>query len=194
MSETTDKDAASPVPEDPSKRKFFATATHALGACVTCAVVVPVAGVVLHPVLAGNATDAGDGFVSVGSVGRFKAGDPFVRVVVKTDRTDAWLSTRGVPVGSILVQRTDAEEFAVFSAKCPHLGCAVNPVSGESGFTCPCHNSSFGADGGKEEKTDGSTNPAPRGLDGLKWRVANGNLEVKFVNYKTGTKDQVAIG
>jgi len=181
-------------PEDPSKRKFITMATHAMGACVTCAVAVPPLAVVIHPLLASKDETTSDGFVPVASVNRFKAGGPFVRVVVKQDRSDAWLKTPGVPVGSILVKRSKDDAFKVFSAKCPHLGCAVNPVPGEERFMCPCHNSAFGADGTKLDKEDGSTNPAPRGLDALQHRVVGGVLQVQYVNYKTGTADQVAIG
>ncbi len=35
----------------------------------------------------------------------------------------------------------------VFSASCPHLGCAVNWVSTESLFRCPCHGAVFNPDG-----------------------------------------------
>ncbi len=35
----------------------------------------------------------------------------------------------------------------VFSASCPHLGCAVNWVGTESLFRCPCHGAVFNPDG-----------------------------------------------
>jgi cytochrome b6-f complex iron-sulfur subunit len=40
--------------------------------------------------------------------------------------------------------RDDLGFYAV-DATCPHLGCTVRPV--ESGFACPCHHSTFAADG-----------------------------------------------
>ncbi len=165
--------AARDAPEDPSKRRFIAAATHALGACVTCAVAVPALSVVLHPVLDGDDDEEQEErrFLAVAPVDRFSAGGPFVRVVVKDDRKDAWLSHRGVPVGSILVRRESDGKFRVFSAKCPHLGCAVNPVA-SGGFACPCHNSAFGPDGEKRDKDTGEANPAPRGLDLLEWPAA----------------------
>ena len=39
-----------------------------------------------------------------------------------------------------------AEGFHCVSAVCTHLGCTVNHVEGE-GFACPCHGSTFHADG-----------------------------------------------
>ena len=183
------------TPADPSKRRFIAGATHAIGACVTCALAVPPVAMLTHPLWASESESGSrDGFVAVGAVDRFTPDAPFVRVIVKRDTSDAWLKRRGVPVGSILVRRDAKGAFTVFSAKCPHLGCAVNPAADGDGFFCPCHNSSFAADGAKRDRADGATNPAPRGLDTLEHRVTNGTLHVKYVNFKTGTSEQVVVG
>ena len=60
-----------------------------------------------------------------------------------------------VPVGSarifdaagVVVTQAAAGTYAAFSTACPHQGCAVASVEGES-IVCPCHGSTFGLDGG----------------------------------------------
>lgn len=59
-----------------------------------------------------------------------------------------------VPVGSakiyadqeVVVTQATAGTFAAFSTTCPHQGCAVAKVEGES-IVCPCHGSTFTLDG-----------------------------------------------
>lgn len=70
-----------------------------------------------------------------------------------------------VPVGSakiysdqqVVVTQATAGSFAGFSTTCPHQGCAVASVQGET-IICPCHNSTFALDG----RVLGG--PAPTGL------------------------------
>lgn len=49
--------------------------------------------------------------------------------------------------------------FMAMSTKCTHLGCVVNTNTDKSGFTCPCHSSSFDAYG------EVLASPATRPLD-----------------------------
>lgn len=49
--------------------------------------------------------------------------------------------------------------FIALSTKCTHLGCIVNTNSDKSGFTCPCHSSSFDRYG------EVLSSPATRPLD-----------------------------
>lgn len=66
---------------------------------------------------------------------------------------------------------SDARGIAAISLVCTHLGCVVTRT--ESGFACPCHGSSFDADGG----TAGG--PAPRGLPWFEVRqTVDGRLVV----------------
>ena len=60
---------------------------------------------------------------------------------------------------NIFVYRT-REGFKAVSALCPHLGCVITQLGG--GFRCPCHGSTFGANG---EVLGG---PAPKPLTWLK--------------------------
>jgi cytochrome b6-f complex iron-sulfur subunit len=68
-----------------------------------------------------------------------------------------------VPEKNIFIYRT-REGFRALSALCPHLGCVVAPQG--SGFRCPCHGSTFDAQG---TVLDG---PAPRPLSWLRVGMA----------------------
>jgi len=188
------------APEDPARRRFLARVTAASGVCLGAAAVTAPAAMILTPLLRGGGEVEGV-TVDVGPIDAFAVGAPPVRIVLRADRQDAWLSQRGVTLGSILVQRV-AEEvdgnggFLVFSAICPHLGCAVGFREDLSIFFCPCHRSAFAPDGERvAEGLDGAANPAPRGLDALDYTVTEGRrLVVEWVRYATGTADRRRIG
>jgi thiosulfate dehydrogenase (quinone) large subunit len=55
--------------------------------------------------------------------------------------------------------------FTAYDAVCPHQGCPVTFVSPSDGFRCPCHGSTFAANG---SLTNG---PATRGLSAIPVRV-----------------------
>jgi len=129
----------------------------------------------------------------VGSVASFTVGTAPRRVVLTEDRQDAWLKQPGVPVGSVLVERRDEATFRVFSAVCPHLGCAVDYKPGKGCFLCPCHTSFFSTDGEVLASEDGRPVPAPRGLDPLDWRVNGDQLHVRWVTYKAGVAERVEV-
>ena len=183
--------------EDPARRRFVTRLSVALGAAVGAAAVVPSLGVVLHPLLRARPEGAAPGvdaaWTTVGSARRFEAGGAPVRVVLKEDRTDAWLARPDTPVGPVLVRRLDEERFQVFSGICPHLGCSVGFGDGERPFLCPCHRSAFDRDGERVAHVDGHSNPAPRGLDALEWRVADDILQVRWVRYQTGRAERVPV-
>jgi Rieske Fe-S protein len=61
----------------------------------------------------------------------------------------------------------------VVSAVCPHEGCEVVWEEGRGQFLCPCHDSSFDADGAR------LSGPARAGLAEIPSRVSGGRLEVR---------------
>ncbi len=180
--------------EDLARRTFFARLSMLLGGAVTAALAAGPIAMLLHPVLGTRRANAPDDWTPVGPVSSFMVGAPPRRVVLTEDREDAWLRQPGVPVGSVLVQRQDEAAFTVFSAVCPHLGCAVGYAVSKSCYLCPCHTSSFTLDGALLPHEDGSPNPSPRGLDPLAWRVQGGQLQVQWVRFKTGTADRTRLG
>ena len=194
MSSTPDDADGTRSPEDPSRRTLFTRAAHVAGASLTAALAIGPLGVVLDPLLRDSkANDEPEGWSTVGAAERFTVGETPRRVILKEDVQDAWLKRAGVPVGSVLVQRTAADAFKVLSAVCPHLGCSVAYQEAKKGFLCPCHNSRFDVAGERVEPSDGSSNPAPRGLDPLEWRLQDGQLQVRWVRYKTGVADRVGL-
>ena len=178
---------------DVPRRTFIARLAMALGGILTAALTVGPIGMLLNPVLTRRKSSGDGDWNSVASIGSFEVGAGPRRVVLKEDRQDAWLRQPGVPVGSVLVQRTTDADFAVFSAICPHLGCSVSYEQADESFLCPCHSSSFTLTGELLPHPDGSPNPAPRALDPLEWRVRGGQLQVRWVAYKTGTSDRVRV-
>ena len=179
--------------QETPRRTFIGRLTLALGGVLTAAISAGPIGMLLHPVLKRQSGSEADAWSAVASAASFPVGGAPKRVVLKEDRQDAWLRQPGVPVGSILVQRESDEAFKVFSAVCPHLGCAVGYQAANKRFLCPCHTSSFTLAGELLPHADGSPNPAPRGLDPLEWRVQAGQLQVRWVNYKTGTPERVRV-
>lgn len=79
---------------------------------------------------------------------------------------------------SVWVVRDD-QSATVFSAVCPHLGCTID--ASKDGFACPCHGSSWGANGDKV------AGPTPRGLDVLESRIDGDTLTVKYQDFKQGS-------
>jgi menaquinol-cytochrome c reductase iron-sulfur subunit len=178
---------------DPARRSTLAWFTLGLSGLVGALMAAGPIGLLLDPVLRTGRRRASSGWRPVGPVDRFAIGGPPTRVVITEDTVDGWLSRPNTPVGPVLVQRQKDDGFRVFSGVCPHLGCSVGMGAGEMAFLCPCHRSTFAADGSRVEPSDGSTNPAPRALDALQWRVDSGQLLVKWVRYRPGTELQVPI-
>jgi Rieske Fe-S protein len=77
--------------------------------------------------------------------------------------------------------------FVIFSSVCPHLGCRFNWSADEKRFICPCHGSQFSVVG------EHLAGPAPRGLDPLPFREANGKAEVTWIDYKTQQPARVIV-
>ncbi len=78
----------------------------------------------------------------------------------------------------IVVNRTGG--VAVFSSKCPHLGCRINRTEGKE-LACPCHGSRFDLQG------DVVHGPATRGLRALPFALdrAKGVLRVTLGSSQT---------
>lgn len=64
--------------------------------------------------------------------------------------------------------------FTALSLACTHLGCTLEP--NETGFACPCHNSSFDADG---NVTHG---PAVKPLQVLRIEITDDNNLIVFTD------------
>ncbi len=170
--------------DNPGRRRFLSLCTAAAGACVGGLAVAPVVAQIVGP--AGRRTvSAADGWLDLGLVSEFAVGVPR-KVVVRGPSSDAWMTSED-ELGPVHVARKADGTFAAFSAICPHLGCAVDYVPEASKFFCPCHDTTFAADGDVEE------GPSPRGLDPLEVSVAEDRVLLKFRRFRLGGADRVEV-
>jgi Rieske Fe-S protein len=168
---------SSPAPATSTRRGFLGTLTFVLGGAMAALASVPVLGSVLSP-LRRPKEAPGVSAIPVGAVADFRVGVPR-RVELVRAVQDAWSRSEGTTVGAAWVTRHADGTFTALSTVCPHLGCAVN-ASGQGGFACPCHTSSFAATG---ERLAG---PAPRGLDALNVEVRGKQVFIHYRRFKQG--------
>jgi menaquinol-cytochrome c reductase iron-sulfur subunit len=104
---------------------------------------------------------------------------------VVADRIDAWNYYPQEPIGAVYLRRTsDQEKPQAVTATCPHLGCFVDYNAGQGHYHCPCHDSSFEADGSRIRP---ESCPAPRDLDSLEVEVRGDNeVWVRFEKFVGG--------
>lgn len=110
-----------------------------------------------------------------------------VAVPVSGEQIDAWTRAPNTRLGMVWIRRK-GDQVVALNAECPHLGCKVGYNPDKKHFACPCHDSSFAADG---ERLGG---PAPRSMDPLEARVVDGQVEVRFVRFRAQVKERVEVG
>ena len=112
------------------------------------------------------------------------------KFAVLATRTDAWNKFTQVPIGAVYLRRLADGSLHAFNVVCPHAGCFVDFVPKDSSFLCPCHNSTFTAEG----KIADRSSPSPRGLDSLEVEVRNDKeVWVKFRNFQAGTAEKIPV-
>lgn len=165
------------------RREFLKTlGVGGLGLGLGAVVAAPAAAFVAYPLMNATVT-GGDELLFVGKSSDFADGKP-VKVDVLADRRDAWNRVIQVKVGSAWVIR-GAGKITVFSTVCPHLGCAIDYDAPR--FACPCHKSSFAADGKVAE------GPAPRPMDELEVEEKDGRVAVRYRRFKQGITEKEVI-
>jgi menaquinol-cytochrome c reductase iron-sulfur subunit len=176
-----------PPPQPDRRDALIKGAAVVIGGVITAVPAVAGLSVLLDP-LRRKSEDAG--MVRVGSIGSLpESGEPRKLPVLDT-QVDAWNRTANVPVGAVYIQKTGEKTVRVLNATCPHLGCSVSFSASKGSYYCPCHRSSFSADG----KVLDPKSPAPRGMDELEAEVrANGEVWVKFQNFRKGTPDKIPV-
>ena len=144
--------------------------------------------------------ETGGEFIRVAELSSLRNDRP-VRVVVVSDRRDAYTHFPPGPIGSVWLippgvgaNPADAtQEIRCLQTICPHLGCGTNYVPDRGTFACPCHASDFDLSGRRLE------GPSARDLDELECRVSepdtNGRrwIEVKFEKFQTGLATKRAV-
>jgi menaquinol-cytochrome c reductase iron-sulfur subunit len=120
-------------------------------------------------------------------------GTPHV-FVVAADVVDAWTRTPDQRIGEVYLARTDSggkANVTAFTAKCPHLGCAVEFDAAAGQFECPCHVSGFAKDGKK------LFGPSLRGLDKLDVKLVGAEgaqqILVRFQTFRGGIAERIPL-
>lgn len=109
------------------------------------------------------------------------------RVTLVADHRDAWTLEKQVQLGAAWLRR-DGDRVTAWSVTCPHLGCAIDRDTKGSGFNCPCHDSSFDADGRRLE------GPSPRDMDTLDTKIEDGFVLVAFRRFRQGVSEKAPVG
>ena len=161
----------------------------ACAACISGVIIIPpvAAGVavLLDPVRRKSA--AGD-FVQVGSLSALPEDGTPRKFTVLTTREDAWNKMTNVPVGAVYLRRVAPEKVQALNVACPHAGCFVDFMPDRNSYLCPCHSSTFAADG----KINDPKSPAARGMDELETQIRNGSeVWVKFQNFLAGEAEKI---
>lgn len=188
-------------PDDTQRRSFFGQlAAVVCGGLVTLFPFAAGLGVVLDPLrrkgqAAGTAGAELAGFTRICPLDALADDGKPREFVVKSDLVDAWSRSPAQRVGAVFLTRSDAggqTQVTALSASCPHLGCAVNFVSADDQYACPCHESGFSKSG---EKLFG---PSLRGLDSLEVKVVESagtqEIWVAFKRYRAGVAERIAVG
>ena len=155
--------------ESMTRRKVFVVGSQALGGLAGAAVLLPVVGFVVAPVL----TKGEERWEAVGKVEDFDAEN--YRPVVFTETLgigEAGKTTAYVRRGSAGFEGESPDEFVAISTRCAHLGCPVRFVQAARNFICPCHGGVYDFIG----KRIGG--PPVRPLDRFQTRVRNGFVEL----------------
>jgi menaquinol-cytochrome c reductase iron-sulfur subunit len=158
-------DERPPAPADPGRRVVLHGAVLAIGAVVSAALAVPIAGMLLSPLARRPKARP----VPVGPVTRFGGAEP-VPVTVTFEQRQAW--RRQTASRNLFVLPVHPGEPVVLSARCTHLGCQVRWDAAADAFLCPCHGGRFDREGRCV------AGPPPRPLPRLQSHVADGVLYV----------------
>ena len=188
--EEVNKGGHSPAKSDGFPRREFCSL--ALGTAIVAAPTVVGLRVVLSPLFNG----ASEGILArLTTLDSLVVGGPPQAFKVIADKSDAWTTYKDLPLGLVYAQRVADRKVVVFSASCPHAGCAVEYRNeGDRGehYYCPCHESSF--------KTDGSLAPdntqAKRGLDTLEVigeKLEQGEVWIRFQKFKAGIAEKKVV-
>jgi menaquinol-cytochrome c reductase iron-sulfur subunit len=193
-------DVPSPRQDDSAARRSFMVRFSAIvsGAIVTLFPFAAGWGVITDPLRRGKASGGTDDAESltysrVCPLDALPADGTPRQFAVVADVTDAWTHAEAQRIGSVFLIRDgkDANKVTCFTAKCPHLGCAVEFSTAHDQFECPCHESGFAKDG---EKLFG---PSRRGLDSLPVKLddKSGSKEilVAFERFQAGIAERKPI-
>ncbi len=170
---------------DQDRRGFFGKASMALGGLLALFPLGAGIGALLDPLR--RKSRRGD-WITVAPLSALPDdGSPSRFPVVLKEVIDAWTKRTNLPVGAVYLRRVNGGGVSAYNVSCPHLGCAIDFRSGNQDFYCPCHNSSFSLDG----SIANHDSPSPRPMDSLETRVENGEVKVKYLDFRAGITDKI---
>lgn len=163
-----------------TRRGFLSYLIAAVGAFIGTVLSISIAGFVISPALKKGEAK----WLLAGQADQFEIGKPNL-VEFTITRRDGWV--KETQQKSVWVVARSAEEFAIYNARCTHLGCLVSWLPERQVFRSPCHNGIFAIDG---KVVSG---PPPRPLDTLDYKVEGGNLLVLYKEFRLGAPDKVEV-
>lgn len=191
MTQTTPETASASLPlPEPPRRNFFAEAACYLIGGLT-GLIPLAAGLAFFgdPILRKRVYMRGqtqDGYLPVAKLSELPADGTPLRFSIIADKIDSWSMFKQQTVGTVYLRNVEGNIIA-FNDVCPHLGCKIDYKASNKSFFCPCHASAFGLDGKK-------ANPIPpRDMDDLKVREENGQIWVKYENFKRGIEGKEPV-
>ena len=174
--------------DHPDRRGFFAKSSMILGGVLALFPLLAGVGALLDPLR--RKSNRG-GWIRVASLDDVNEnGTPLYCRVLLKEQTDAWTKRTNVPVGAVYLRRDKKGEVKAFNSTCPHLGCAIEARETESDFYCPCHNSTFALDGSISDPNS----PSPRSMDTLEVAVENGEVKVRYLDFRAGVTQKIPTG
>ncbi len=168
------------------RRTFLKAAAATVQGAIGLAVAIPGIRFLLDPLWRRRRRSV---FVRVAPLRAVPEGRP-VRVVVSTDRWDAYTHHPSGPIGSVFLLREASQSgdpgIRCLQTICPHLGCGIDYAADRGTFSCPCHASEFDLTGRRR------FGPSPRDMDELDCRVTDPDegaqrwIEVRYQAFQTG--------
>jgi menaquinol-cytochrome c reductase iron-sulfur subunit len=119
-----------------------------------------------------------DAWADAGGLSELPSGVP-QEIVFERTRADGWDVKREKATAWVVI--TGERQVTAFSPLCTHLGCAYHWESKSEIFVCPCHGSTFAADGHV------LSGPAPRPLDRYATKLQGDRLWVGPVQHPHGS-------
>jgi Rieske Fe-S protein len=143
---------------------------------VTAAIAAVLAAFGLPPIIAPAFRHTKSPWSPIGKVGAPQGGQADLALqgqVVSTTFTrtvtDAFMPPQAQQT-AVFVVNLGNDQFAVFDARCTHLGCPLSWNQTTNEFYCPCHGGVFNMQGNVV------AGPPPRPLDRYEWKVQDGVL------------------
>ena len=181
MGETADAQESSATVSS-ERRSFLGVMIGLVSAVVGALLAIPLVRFTLYPLFA-RTIDTG--LSDLGPVDAFSALTAPLQKIITVSQRDGWRES--LSEKPVYVVKDAQGQLKVLSTVCPHLGCEVPWNEQKQQFFCPCHGSSFSADGTR------LGGPTPRALDSLDTAVQNGHLMVRYQYFRQLVPDKEVV-